>query len=185
MIPPLTGSGLLPLGRYPATVAEVEAPFVTDSKWAASKTRTTIWADWVQITAQTRRIVPVAAAWLGGSFLTSKLDPDDLDVVYLIDSRKIAAVTKPLHRGFLSLLAQGDALRKLRGKRLDTFIISWVPDPDATRAVPGFDDYASDRGYWDDLWQRKLSGPKTAARVPSDALPKRGYLEVILDGFQP
>lgn len=185
VIPPRTHSGLLPLGRHPATLAEVEAVFVTDPKWAGSRTRATIWADWQQITAQTRKVVPVAAVWLGGSFLTDKVDPDDLDAVYLIDARLIAAVVKPLHRGFLALVAQGDALRQLRGKRLDTFIITWVPDPDANRVVPGFDDYIRDRGYWDDLWQRSLSGPKMAARVPSDALPKRGYVEVILDDFQP
>lgn len=166
-------------------MVEVEAHFVTDPVWTPSTTRPTIWADWQQITAQARKIVPIAAAWLGGSFLTDKLDPDDLDVVYLIDSRLLAGVTNPLHRGFLGLLAQGRALRALRGKRMDTFVITWVPDPDATRVVPGFHDYIRDRGYWDDLWQRRLSGPKTAPRVPSDALPKRGYLEVILDDFQP
>lgn len=185
MIPPLTDAGALPRGRYPATTAEVESAFVSDRKWAASTTRQDVWEDWRQITAQARKVVPVAAAWLGGSFLTDKVDPDDLDVVYIIDSRQAAAVTSTLHRGFLSMLAQGDALRKLRGKRLDTFIVGWVPDPDGARLTPGFDGYAAGRGYWDDLWQRRLSGPKTAPRVPSDALPMRGYLEVTLDDFQP
>jgi len=185
VIPPLAASGALPRGRYPATAAEVEAAFVTDPRWSTSTTRQNIWADWQRITAQARKIVPVAAAWIGGSFLTNKVDPDDLDVTYIIDSRLTAAVTKPLHRGFLSLLAQGHALRNTNGARLDTFTIDWVPDPDATGVVPGFDDYARSRGYWDDLWQRKLTGPKAAPRVPSDALPRRGYLEVILDDFQP
>jgi hypothetical protein len=190
VIPPLTPSGLLPLGRYAATPPEVEAAFVTGHRWSGSKTRPTIWADWQKITAQTRKIIPVAAAWLGGSFVTDKDDPDDLDVVYLIDSRESAVVTKPLHRGFLALLAQGHALRDTSGARLDTFVINWVPDPDGTglagpSVVPGFDDYTKSRGYWDDLWQRKLSGPKMSPRVPSDALPKRGYLEVILDDFKP
>ncbi|MEE6289310.1 hypothetical protein V2J52_16775 [Georgenia sp. MJ173] len=185
MIPPLTAVGALPRGRYPATIPEVESAFVADPMWAASTTRPTVWADWLQVTAQARKVVPVAAAWLGGSFLTDKLNPDDLDVIYLIDARQAAAVTSPLYRGFLSLLSQGQALRTLRGSRLDTFVIDWVPDPDGARMAPGFSDYVADRGYWDDLWQRSLSGPKMAPRVPSDALPKRGYLEVILDDFQP
>jgi hypothetical protein len=113
------------------------------------------------------------------------LDPDDLDVVYLIDSRHLKGVTKPLHKGFLALLAQGDQLRQLRGKRLDTFVINWVPDPDGRRLAPGFNDYAADRGYWDDLWQRKITGAKATARVPADALPSCGYVEVTLDDFQP
>ena len=185
MIPPLTAAGALPCGRFPATIVEVESAFVADPKWATSTTRQTVWDDWKQITAQARKVVPVAAVWIAGSFLTDKMDPDDLDVVYIIDSRQAAAVTSPLHKGFLSLLAQGDALRTLRGKRLDTFVINWVPDPDGQGAASGFPDYAASRGYWDDLWQRRLSGPKHAPRVPSDALPKRGYLEVILDDFQP
>lgn len=185
MIPPLTAAGALPRGRHPATINEVESAFVTDPKWAASTTRRTVWDDWVQVTEQARKAVPIAAAWLGGSFLTDKANPDDLDVVYIIDSRRAAAVTSTLHRGFLAVLSQGDALRKLRGKRLDTFVIEWVPDPDGARLAPGFEDYAANRGYWDDLWQRRLSGPKMGPRVPSDALPKRGYLEVILDDFQP
>lgn len=113
------------------------------------------------------------------------MDPDDLDVVYIIDTRPAAAVTSVAQKAFLALLAQGHALRNLRGKRLDTFVINWVSDPDGQGAVPGFGSYAQARGYWDDLWQRKLSGPKAAPRVPSDALPKRGYLEVILDDFKP
>jgi hypothetical protein len=185
VIPPLTAAGALPRGRFPATIAEVESAFVSDPGWATSTTRQTVWDDWKQITAQARKIVPVAAVWMAGSFLTDKMDPDDLDVVYIIDARQAAAVASPLHKGFLSLLSQGDALRTLRGKRLDTFVINWVPDPDGLGATPGFSDYAGYRGYWDDLWQRRLSGPKHALRVPSDALPKRGYLEVILDDFQP
>jgi hypothetical protein len=185
VIPSLTAAGALPRGRYPATVTEVESTFVADPMWDASTTRKTVWDDWIQVTAQARKVVPVAAAWLGGSFLTDKVDPDDLDVVYIIDSRQAVAVTSTLHRGFLSVLSQGDALRKLRGKRLDTFVVEWVPDPDGVRLVTGFEDYAANRGYWDDLWQRRLCGSKMAPRVPSDALPKRGYLEVILDDFQP
>lgn len=185
MIPSITAAGALPQGRFPATIAEVESTFVADSKWATSTTRQTVWDDWKQITAQVRKVVPVAAVWLSGSFLTDKMDPDDLDVVYIIDARQATAVTNPLHKGFLSLLSQGKELRNLRGKRLDTFVINWVPDPGGQGTSPGFSEYVANRGYWDDLWQRRLSGPKHATRVPSDALPKRGYLEVILDDFQP
>lgn len=163
----------------------MESAFVADPKWATSTTRQTVWNDWKQITALVRKAVPVAAVWMSGSFLTDKMDPDDLDVVFIIDARQADAVTSPLHKGFLSLLSQGHALRDLRGKRLDTFVINWVPDPAGQGATPGFSDYAANRGYWDDLWQRRLSGPKRAPRVPSDALPNRGYLEVILDDFQP
>lgn len=184
MIPTPGTDGLLPLGRFPATLAEVETTYVTDPRWTASTTRSTIWADWQRITAQARNIVPVAAAWFGGSFLTDKMDPDDLDVVYVIDSRSLAGVTKSLHRGFLNLLAQGNAVRSLNGARLDTFVLSWVPNTGTTWTPAGFADYARWRGYWDDLWQRKLGGPKTAPRVPSDALPKCGYLEVTLDDFK-
>lgn len=72
VIPPLTAAGVLPRGRFPATITEVERAFVTDPRWTASTTRPVVWADWQQITAQVRKIVPVAAVWLGGSFLTGR-----------------------------------------------------------------------------------------------------------------
>lgn len=182
MIPPFE-HGLLPIGRFPATQAEVATQFVTDAAWATSTTRNQIWQDWLVALAWVKNVLPVPCVWLGGSFLTSKTDPDDLDVVFVLDARQAAAVADPFDRAFLLLVSSGKAFRHSTGKRLDTFVINWVPDPDGQKLAPGFAQYADARGYWDDLWQRKIAGPKSSPRVPADALPRRGYLEVVVDGF--
>lgn len=179
MIPSLV-NGLLPLGRFGATLPEIEASFVAGPEWVRSTTRSSVWADWQQITSDVRSVVPVCAVWVGGSFFTDKLDPDDLDAVYIIDSRELATVqANPV----LGLLAKGSLIRSITGQRVDTYVMTWVPDPDGQGQQPGFNDYAGWRGYWDDLWQRKIEGAKNAQRVSADALPKRGYLEVTLDGY--
>lgn len=183
MIPPLT-NGKLPVGRFPADAGEVEQRFVNDPAFVASTTRAQVWSDWQQVATGARTLVPVCAVWLGGSFLTDKVDPDDLDVVWLIDSRQLLRTqADPSKAPGLSILGDGPRLRSITGLRVDTYVCPWVPDPGGTGAAPGFAGYAQTRGYWDDFWQRSIAGAKTGPRVPADALPKRGYLEVTLDGY--
>jgi hypothetical protein len=45
------------------------------------------------------------------------------------------------------------------------------------------DQYLRRRGYWDDFWMRTRSGTKGQPFQVADALPRRGYVEISLDGF--
>jgi hypothetical protein len=82
LIPALdTVSGAIPVGRYPATLADIHAAFVAGKEPAREK----IWDDWQQATALLRQHVSVLAAWVGGSFFTSRNAPNDIDGVYWVE----------------------------------------------------------------------------------------------------
>ncbi len=65
------------------------------------------------------------------------------------------------------------------GINLDTYILPWSPQPGPVPSLQEHFDYLYLRGYWDDLWGRiKDANPSI------EILPRRGYLEVGLDGYQ-
>lgn len=171
-IPPLV-AGSLPLGRWAFGEQDVAVAFVDRQGTAGGD----IWDEWRQLTGALRQAVGnVAAAWLSGSFVTDKPDPGDIDSLYVIDTASIAAVTDAQYQAFISVVAQS-RVRSAFGLRVDSYILEWMPYPGPQPPVWA-DGYLRTRGYWDDFWGR--------ARDPDDRLasiPRRGYLEVILDGY--
>lgn len=185
MIPALeTSTGFLPLGRYLTDLASVKAEFVSSPSYATSTRRSDIWDEFESATTELRRIVPVCSVWISGSFLSVKSEPDDLDVMYWCEDRHIDAIdpgrTSDLQ--VLQAFAQNQ-LRAALGLRIDTRIGYWHarPEPAFTNS-PSDRQYTIMRGFWDDFWLRTRSGGKTDPPVRADAIPKRGYLEVMLDG---
>lgn len=181
MIPELTADGFLPLGRYRATEGEIEDRFVTG---IPTPRRAEVWSHWLQATSHLRALVPVCAAWLGGSFLSQKPEPDDVDVLYVIGSRELLAARfgNPAAANVLAAFSTARQVRAMSGLRVDTFIHSWTRNSstDLPRLTHG-ESYMG-RGYWDELWSRRLNGPK-GSRSDADAVPSRGFLEVVLDGY--
>lgn len=171
---PALASGSLPLGRWPATLAELEAAYVAGK----SAKRQQIWQDWLDLTAALRDATgAVPAAWLSGSFLTNKPEPRDLDSVYLIEWPALRTMhADPQRAAFIQAVA-GSQVKDMFGLSVDSFIIEWWPTAGPQRQ-PWASRYRDERGYWDDLWSRERS-----ADLRQDALPRRGYVEVILDGY--
>lgn len=172
---PTLGAGRLPLGRWSATIAEVEAAFVTGQ----SARRQEIWRDWLQLTEALREtLTAVPAAWLSGSFLTDKIEPRDIDCVYLVEIPVLLGAKVDSRKAdFLQAVATAGEVKRAFGLSVDSFILEWQPRPGVVR-VPWAQQYRDDRGYWDDLWSRERS-----ADSREDSVPRRGYLEVILDGY--
>lgn len=118
-----------------------------------------------------------------GSFATTKLDPDDIDLTYLLDGGRYEALSNTKRQKVSSLAGRdGDQsrLRSRHGLRVDCFIVcESVPMPwkDLTAEEAA---YFRTRGLWDDWWQRHRTGPKAALPTEADARPVRGYLEVLL-----
>lgn len=183
MIPPFVGtSGLLPRGRFPTTEAEIQGRFVSDQAFQGSQTRKQIWADFLAARAALAALMPVLAAWIGGSFTTSKVDPGDIDVVWLLDHSKYATLD-PLSQTIVTLFGLGKALHSHTGWMIDSYIYRWVPIPDFVPTDPGHVEVVAGRGYWDDFFLRQKQQPKHMPSTNADTVPRRGYLEVTYSAY--
>ncbi|WP_213934648.1 DUF6932 family protein [Rhodococcus sp. B50] len=92
-------SGYLPVGRYTCTLEEVQRVFVEDSQFAGSVTRRKLFAGLVRYMAEWERLEDMVGTsdvlrriWVGGSFTSAKLDPDDVDVSPILDGPKLDAI---------------------------------------------------------------------------------------------
>lgn len=78
MIPPCDDDGYLPPGIHSATVEEIEARFGHESELRQVQMQSLRWLVELARRAGVQRIV------VNGSFVTDKLEPNDLDCVLLI-----------------------------------------------------------------------------------------------------
>lgn len=74
-LPPLNGDGLLPAGIHQSDWAQVERLFVTNAHRRDLWERLTRFRDWVRESGN------FAACYLDGGYITSKAQPNDIDVV--------------------------------------------------------------------------------------------------------
>jgi hypothetical protein len=119
----------------------------------------------------------LADAHPGGSFLTDKDEPGDIDSVYVVESwRVLGAKVDARKAQFLQTVAD-KRVKDVFGLQVDCFILEWVPRP-GTNLVHWAAEYRESRGYWDDLWSRERSTDQR-----ENSVPQRGYVEVILDGY--
>lgn len=178
-VPALVAStGVLPLGRYECTEDEVRTAFVEHPDFGSSITRANIWNDWETARETVASLVKIHSVWIAGSFTTSKKDPGDMDVVFLVNGPEFDALDVR-EKAIVGLFGTGSAGARQHGLQVDSYMIPWhsfpMPRPDRD---PLQAQYFTSRGYWDDFWLRSRSGPKGSPPVHQDAYPKRGYLEV-------
>lgn len=132
--------------------------------------------------------VRVHAVWLSGSYLTDKLDPNDIDAVFLVSARDYSRTSddnKKVVGSFSPTMGpMGTPVRSSGFTKVDSYILDWRPyaelNPLGDR---DHNAYCLWRGYWDDFWQRTRKGAKGAPTTWQDGMPTRGYLEVELDAF--
>jgi hypothetical protein len=184
-IPKFDGEGFLPPGRYRASEDEARARFV--APYPADNPRHAIWEDWRTVTQLLKETVgTVCAAWIGGSFFSAKREPDDIDSLYVVPKAKLSAVGEgdPGARTLQLITDHGPGgIRSRYGLRVDTYLLPWPLNPAGGPRTPVDFTYCQQRGYWDDFWQRRRSGAKKDRPRPEDGLPRRGYVEVILDDY--
>lgn len=173
-LPALTSDGVLPLGRWHATLDDVRDAFVTGQ----GSRREEIWAHFAVANETLRRLVHVCSVWLSGSFVTTKAEPEDMDCVYFVDAR-----SRPSTAAEARLFDQfvGGAKLKQLGLAIDSYVVAWIYHSGVDLPVEAQEPLMM-RGYWDDLWQRQRSGAKDVVHS-DDGLPARGFVEVTLDGF--
>ncbi|GGT62733.1 hypothetical protein GCM10010243_46980 [Streptomyces matensis] len=171
-------TGTLPLGRYECTEEEIRAAFVDHPDFSSSVTRINVWNDWETARELVTSTLTVHSVWIAGSFTTSKLDPGDIDIVFLVNGPEFDALDAA-QQGIIYSFANGSAGAQQHGLQVDSYVIPWYcfPSPNPYRDPAQLSYYAS-RGYWDDWWLRARSGPKGNPPMRQDAFPRRGYLEV-------
>ena len=186
-MPALDANGVLPPGRHRVSEAEVKATFMDTPALAGSTRRPILWADWLKGIALLRGSVKVHAAWIGGSFVTSALDPSDIDVVFVVSGEDFLRRPVPERKLVESFerFVKGPLGNNVRahGLQLDSYLLYWVPRLSPDLHTDGDRKYVQDRGYWDDFWSRHRSTPKPGPFQRHDVLPTRGYLEVMFDDF--
>ena len=91
MIPDIEPSGFLPVGRYSCSLNEVRIRFVDSKSYAQSVTRRGIWSDFLDYLSALRSLTPVCAVWIAGSFISRKVNPNDIDIVLLLDGEELDA----------------------------------------------------------------------------------------------
>lgn len=185
-IPSLEPSGFLPLGRFPCTLDELEAEFVDSPTFTGSATRSEVFADFLSVVGMLRAFDAslVERAWIGGSFVTNKPNPDDIDCLFILSGDRYEALPSNRKRNQVRRFNRKGWVRESLNLRVEAFVLIRVPfanpwEGDGVRAEAR--PYTQVRGAWDDWWLRTRTGegPDEEPRVES-AEPRRGYLEVTL-----
>ena len=146
----------MPVGRYVATVADVEAAFV--DAFPTSGRRRACFEGWQRLRQAVLVLIPVSSQWVDGSFVTAKLDPSDLDLTTLFDGRAYDGLPDIKRKALDGLLA-GHACQAVWG--CDSFPIAIYPEGHVFRAK-----YEALYRFWEKWWSRTAGG-----------LPK-GFVEV-------
>jgi hypothetical protein len=180
-------------GRARITFDKARALLVDDAAFAGSLTRSKLWDGLEEYVGRFLALeekhaealgdqVLLRTLWLAGSFVSGKVDPDNIDVTVCVDDDARVTLKGKAGSGWLVKAFQRQTCKEqfgvspleLRYRRVVSVFQTRVTDA-ADRA------YLQDRGGWDDWWQRcrdpeAETGEPTLATVEA----RRGYLEVVL-----
>src|SRR5688572_20967940 len=82
-VPPFDSDGFLEPGRHVATAAEMKVALVDGIP--TSNNRAELFAAWETHRQTLSYLIEVQQQWLGGSFVSAKPDPGDIDSVSFIE----------------------------------------------------------------------------------------------------
>ncbi|MEU5098407.1 hypothetical protein [Streptomyces sp. NPDC020996] len=171
-----------PPGRFPLTWDEIESELVKADDFAESSTRSGLLEELrVHFALVEMATGAVGRLWLAGSFVSGKLDPEDIDVTYLIPSDAyVRAMADPDTVDNLDNLGTKDWCVR-QGLRVDAYVLRLAATEDfralgVTGAMAPDDHKVFESlGVYDEVWQRCRSGPNGIPRGT-----RRGYVEVVL-----
>lgn len=189
MIPAFNQDGHLPLGRYSTTPDRAKACLVDNPQFASSTTRSALWenletylAEFLYLENKYSQILSgplLDRVWLGGSFVSTKLDPRNVDVTLIINKEaKDAVKGKPgaglFARSRASVLSEYNVSPLYLNYRpvVSVFKLDELEDDEKS--------YLAARGAWDDWWQRRRQDGQRQEPTLETCAPRRGYLEVVL-----
>lgn len=161
----------LPPGRYLMTREDLS------TLWGFNSHRQEIIDGGFTFVDTLKNVVPVRSVWISGSLLTSKDYPNDFDVTLIVDFDEIQRRA--------AMLLNHDSLEKLGsslGVSVDPYLLPWRPRLTARIETQADHDMLRERGYWDDWWLRRR-GRDNGEEEYVVATPRRGYVEVMVDGY--
>lgn len=181
-------SGFLPPGRYSCDFGEAEDLLVNSPALAMSTTRADIWLNFGKFLTEFLALETkypdlcesplLDRVWLGGSFVSTKLDPRNIDATVFLNAATMKALRGNPGSGIFTKSRES----WLRDFSVSPLFVEYHPVAKIFNRDKLEDHelaYFADRGRWDDWWQRCRLGEKTAPSVES-AYAARGYLEVII-----
>jgi Family of unknown function (DUF6932) len=142
------GQDSLPPGRHKATQGEIEAALVDGFQESATRRR--LFDQALELLEAIRKIVPVSALWIDGSFVTTKEHPGDIDLVSHLDGEALDAL-KPVDQMLLGGLVAGHWSRDLSG--CDSFVVGVYPPGHNARGQ-----YEAAASWWDSFFGNDRAG---------------------------
>ncbi|WP_442759633.1 DUF6932 family protein [Streptomyces pseudogriseolus] len=170
-------TGMLPPGRYAATLDQLYTTLVEST---GSAIRQGIWEEWEQHRLTVETLAGgVSRMWIGGSFVSDKSDPGDIDVTYLIDARTFDALDRETLTD-LADLTMADWCRE-QSMRVDALILRLPGRLPVSQMAPSLLQAEAgtsfrDIGLRDEVLQ--CIKPEFVHSVPGEQ--RRGYVEVLL-----
>lgn len=180
-------------GRTQATFGEAKDLLVGDGAFASSSTRSDLWdglerylVRFFDLEERHQDVLAgrdlVRCLWLGGSYVSSRVDPNNIDVTVCIDdAARLMLRGRPGSKWLAKAFSREERRKEfgvspleLRYRPVVSVFRSRVTDAEDQR-------YLQDRGSWDEWWQRcrdpqANTGEPTLGTVEA----RRGYLEVTL-----
>lgn len=186
-------SGFLAPGRYQLDPEQAEQQLVRDRRFAGSQTRPSLWegletylSRFFDLEDEHRAEIGdgslVHAIWLGGSYVSTKLNPQNVDLTVFMDEMTVDAM-----RGLDGtdwLVSAFDRKERLAELGVSPLRVGYRPIASVFRSEqldPAEQAYLRERGAWDDWWQRcRPNGVDNSRPTLDSAAPRRGYVEVTL-----
>ncbi|MFD0902507.1 DUF6932 family protein [Actinomadura sediminis] len=184
-------TGCPPPGRYRVTPEQAFAMLVEAERFAESTTRRQLWSGlerylvrFFTLEDMHSELLPgmkiVHCLWLGGSYVSTKVNPDNIDLTVFIDDEAAKA-----YRGKAGAPWLREAFDRRKIKEdfgLSPLRVAYRPIASvfqSDKLATEDQGYLRDRGAWDDWWQRRRQeGTEKMAPTVETAHPARGYLEV-------
>lgn len=166
---------VLPPSRSQISSAELR------HRWGFNDHRRDILDEFEKFLRLISKLVTIQAYWVSGTFISDKEHPSDIDVVLVIDQERLDNLGSGAR-----LAVTPTGFKKLASRqslRVDAYLLPWKVRPSVSYDVADRP-YLEARGYWDDFWMRDRSVPKGATPERLCAMPRKGYVEVIADGFK-
>lgn len=152
---------ILPSGTYKMTEDEVEEAFV--KPFSSSLRRRMVFRDWTAYRAQIRSLVPVEQEFIDGSFVTDRMNPDDVDMSLWIRAQELDSLAPGAQRAILRLLADSKRFN------CDAYIV-----PVCNSGHIMFQDFQKQSKWTEEYWASYRDPRKIV--VPGI---EKGYVEVV------